>query len=136
MFFQAGGRRKFIPSWIWILVVSFPLILLIRWLVWWFFCPSDKRTAAVEIDAPRSDFISMEINKDDFSILKGIGAKTAEALHKAGILSFEQLGLMDQDQFLQVLKNQSLPTANADFWQKQAAFAAAENWEGLEKLKK
>ena len=136
MFFQAGSRRKFISSWIWILLVSFPLILLIRWLVWWFFCPSYKRTAAVEIDAPRSDPISIAIKKDDFSILKGIGAKTAEALHKAGILSFEQLGLMDMDQFLQVLKNHSLPTAKAEFWQKQAALAAAENWEGLEKLKK
>ena len=136
MFFQAGNKRKFIPSWIWILLVVFPLFVLIRWLVWWFFCPSYKRTEAVEIEAPRSDSIQVALQKDDFSLLKGIGPKTADALHKAGILRFEQLGLMDPEQLGQVLKEHSLPASNAAFWQKQAALAAAQDWKGLEKLTK
>ena len=136
MFFQAGDRRKIIPSWVWILLFAFPFVLLIRWLVWWFFCPSYKRTASVEIDAPRSDSIPVVLKKDDFSILKGIGPKTAAVLHQANILSFEQLGLMNPEQFVQVLKAHSLPTSSAAFWQKQAALAAAEDWEELEKLQK
>jgi len=136
MFFQAGNKRKLIPSWIWILLVSFPMLLLIRWLVWWFFCPSYKRTEAVEIDAPRSDSIPVTLQKDDLSIIKGIGPKTADALHEAGILRFEQLGLMDPEQLGQVLKEHSLPVSNAAFWQKQAVLAAAQDWKGLEKLQK
>jgi hypothetical protein len=136
MSFQARRRGKLIPSWFWILLVSFPLFVLIRWLVWWFFCPSYKRTASLEIDAPRSDSIPMSLKKDDFSILKGIGPKTATALHQAGIMRFEQLGLMDPEQFSLVLKEHSLPTANADFWQKQATLAAAQDWKELEKLQK
>ena len=80
MFFWAGGKRKFIPSWIWILIFAFPILILIRWLVWWFFCPSHERTESLEIDAPRSDSISMNQKKDDFSLLKGIGPKTARKI--------------------------------------------------------
>jgi hypothetical protein len=133
MLFQAGKKRKFIPSWIWTLIFLYPIFLLVRWLVWWFFCPSYKRTAAVEIDAPRSDSISMIDKKDDFSLLKGIGPKTAEALHDAGILTFKQLGLIDLDELSQVLRDYSLPASNAAFWQEQARLAAAQDWEGLEK---
>jgi hypothetical protein len=134
MLFQAGKKRNFIPSFFWILIILFPIFLLVRWLVWWFFCPSYKRTAAVEIDAPRSDSISIIKEKDDFSLLKGIGPKTADTLHDAGILTFRQLGLIGLEQLTQVLQDHSLPASKAAFWQKQAQLAAAQDWEGLEKL--
>jgi hypothetical protein len=134
MFFQVGKNRKIIPSWFWILVLGIPFFFFIRWLIWWFFCPSQKRVAAVEINAPRSDSISITKKQDDFSILKGIGPKTADALHSAGILTFRQLGLMDMENLQAVLRENSLPSSNAAFWQEQSLLAAKQDWEGLEKL--
>ena len=107
MFFRTANKRTFIPSWFLILLVALPISFLIRWLIWWFFCPSNKRTSAVEIEAPRSDSIPIQLQKDDFSILKGVGPKTAEAIHSAGIFTFKQLGLMDSGELDRLLKNNS-----------------------------
>ena len=134
MLFRAGSRRRLIPSWFWILVVSVPLIYLLRWLIWVFFIPRNEGTSALEIDAPRSDSIPMKITKDDFSVLKGVGPKTSETLHAAGIFTFEQLGLFDPDELIEVLQKSSLPTTSAAFWQDQASLAAAGDWDALKKM--
>lgn len=136
MFFRTANKRTFIPSWFLILLVALPISFLIRWLIWWFFCPSYKRTSAVEIEAPRSDSIPIQLQKDDFSILKGVGPKTAEAIHSAGIFTFKQLGLMDPGELDLLLKDNSLPATNSAFWQKQAALAAAQDWDELNKIQK
>ena len=136
MFFRTAKKRKFIPSWFWIFLVALPISILVRWLIWWFFCPSDKRTSAVEIEAPRAESIPIQLHKDDFSMLKGVGPKTAEAIYSAGIFTFEQLGLMDPGELDQLLKDNSLPATNSAFWQKQAALAAAQDWDGLKKIQK
>ena len=91
MFFRGGTKRKIIPSWFWILAVGVPVSIFVRWLIWWFFCPSYKRTAAVEIDAPRSDSIPIQIQKDDFNRLKGIGPKNALTLVKKHAKDFDNL---------------------------------------------
>jgi hypothetical protein len=134
MFFLAGNRRKFIPSWFWFLFVGLPIILALRWFFWWFFSPSYKRTSSVEIDAPRSDAIPMQIKKDDFTILKGIGPKTAQILYLEGIYSFGQLGLLDPEKLDQMLRKHSITTSQAAYWQSQAALAAVKDWEALEKF--
>jgi len=136
MFFRTANKSKFIPSWFWILLVALPISFLIRWLIWWFFCPRNERTSAVEIEAPRSESIPIQLRKDDFRILKGVGPKTAEAIHSAGILTFEQLGLMDPGELDRLLKDNSLPATNSAFWQKQAALAAAQDWDELNKIQK
>lgn len=136
MFFRTANKRTFIPSWFLILLVALPISFLIRWLIWWFFCPSNKRTSAVEIEVPRSDSIPIQLQKDDFSILKGVGPKTAEVIHSAGIFTFKQLGLMDPGELDRLLKDNSLPATNSAFWQKQAALAAAQDWDELNKIKK
>jgi hypothetical protein len=136
MFFRTANNRKFIPSWLWILLVALPISFLIRWLIWWFFCPSNERTSAVEIEAPRSESIPIQLHKDDFSRLKGVGPKTADVIHSAGIFTFEQLGLMDPGELAQLLKDKSLPATNIAFWQKQAALAAAQDWDELNKIQK
>jgi predicted flap endonuclease-1-like 5' DNA nuclease len=74
------------------------------------------------------------IKKDDFRIIKGIGPKISAALHKAGIVTFEQIGLMNTEKLQQVLESLDLPSTKASFWQKQAVLAAAEDWEQLEEL--
>ena len=132
----AGKRGKFIPSWFWILIIGIPISILVRRFFWWFFIPSNKRTSSVEIETPRAVSIPVPVKKDDFRKIKGIGPKTSEALRKAGILSFEQLGLIKPEKLEQVLKSLSIPSAKAGFWQEQARLAAAEDWEKLLKLQK
>lgn len=136
MLFQAGKQRKLIPNWFYTLFVLLPLGVLAWWFLRWFFLPSYKRTSAVEIDTPRSAGVPLPIQKDDFTVLKGVGPKTAAGLNRAGIYTFEQLGLMDTDKLEIVLKDQDLPSSSAASWQEQAALAAAGDWEGLQKLQK
>ena len=130
----AGKKGSFIPGWFWILFIGVPICILTRWFFWWFFIPSYKRTSSVEIDTPRADPIKLPVKKDDFRKLKGIGPKISDALHKAGILTYEQLGLLDPEKLERILKNENVPSANAGFWQAQAKLTAAEDWKKLEAL--
>jgi hypothetical protein len=133
MVFRAG-KKKYIPTWFWILFFVVPLFIVARWFFWWFFTPSEKRTSALEIEVPRGGPKTIPRIQDKYEILKGIGPKTSDALHKAGLQTFEQLGLMNPEKFVQLLQKQGLPTTNAAFWQEQARLAAVEEWEKLEKL--
>jgi len=130
----AGKKGSFIPGWFWILFIGVPICILTRWFFWWFFSPSYKRTSAVEIDTPRGQLPLTPVKKEDFRKLKGIGPKISEALHKAGILTYEQLGLLNPEKLDQILKSENVPSANAGFWQAQAKLAAAEDWKKLEAL--
>ena len=134
MVFRAG-KKKYIPTWFWILFFIVPLCIVARWFFWWFFTPSERRTSALEIEAPRGGPKTIPRVQDKYEILKGIGPKTSDALHKAGLQTFEQLGLMKPEKFVQLLQKLGLPTSNADFWQEQARLAASEEWGKLEKLK-
>lgn len=109
---------------------------MVWWFLRWFFLPYDERTSAVEIEVPRSEAVRLPIKKDDFRKLKGIGPKSAAVLYQARVYSFEQLGLMDHEILVGILKENDLPSSGAAFWQKQARLAAAEEWKLLEKLQK
>ena len=130
----AGKKGSFIPGWFWILFIGVPFCILARWFFWWFFSPSYKRTSAVEIDTPRGQLKLTPVIKDDFRKIKGIGPKISEALLKAGILTYEQLGLLNPEKLDQILKSENVPSANAGFWQAQAKLAAAEDWKKLKAL--
>lgn len=130
----AGKKGSFIPGWFWILFIGVPICILTSWLFWWFFSPSYKRTSSVEIDTPRADPIRLPVKKDDFRKIKGIGPKISNVIHKAGILTFKQLGLLNPEKFDQILESGNIPRSNAGFWQAQAKLAAAEDWKKLETL--
>ena len=136
MVFRSGNKRKIIPSWFWILLVGIPLSILIRWLILWLFFPLDQRASRDDTNPPRAESIPVQLLKDDFSLLKGIGPKTAEVFYSAGIFTFEQLSLMNSDGFDQLLRDNSLPATNRVYWQKQAALAANQDGDGLRKLQK
>ena len=136
MLFQADGQRSQFPRWLWRLFICLPLGIMAYWFLRWFFLPSYKRTDVVEIETPWSTGVPLPIQKDDFSLLKGVGPKTSKGLYEAGIYTFEQLGLMDLDNLELTLKDHGLPTTNAASWQKQATLAAAEDWEGLKKIQR
>jgi hypothetical protein len=132
----SGKSSRLIPRWFWFTLIGVPVGLMVWWFLRWFFLPCYKRTSAVTIEVPRSEVKRPAIKKDDFRKLKGIGPKSASALYQARIYSFEQLGLMELDDLVRILKKNNLPTTGAAFWQKQARLAAAEEWNLLEKLQK
>ena len=132
----AGKKGSFIPGWFWILFIGVPICILTRWFFWWFFSPSYKRTSSVEIEAPRADPIQLPLKKDDFRKIKGIGPRISDSLHKVGILTYEQLGLLNPENLDQILKSENVPSANAGFWQAQAKLAAVGDWKKLEALQK
>lgn len=134
MLFLGGKQQKSIAKWLWTLFVLLPLGVLAWWFLRWFFLPSYQRTSAVEIDTPRSAGVPLPIQKDNFTMLKGVGPKTADGLYRAGIFTFEQLALMDKDKLEILLKDHGLPTSSTAFWQEQAVLAAAGDFEGLKKL--
>ena len=131
---EADSKGRLIPRWFWTLFVCLPLGLMAWWFLRWFFLPSYMRTSSVEIEAPRARVVRQPVKKDDFQRLKGIGPKTAGVLYQARVYSFEQLALMDSDKLAGILKDHNLSARGIDFWQKQAALAAAEDWKGLQKL--
>ena len=134
MVFRAGKRTKYISTLFWVIIIGIPFAILVKWFFWWLFCPSYKRTSSPEIDAPRGGPREIPDVKDDFRKLKGIGPKTADALYSAGLLTFEQIGLMKPDIFANTLGELGLPTTSVIFWQEQARLAAVGDWEKLEKL--
>jgi len=134
MVFRAGKRTKYIPTLFWVIIFGIPFSILVKWLFWWFFSPSYERTSSPEIDVPGGGPREIPIVKDDFRKIKGIGPKTAGALHSAGMLTFEQIGLMKTEKFSEMLSELGLPSTNAAFWQEGARLAAAGDWEKLEKL--
>ncbi len=136
MFFLAGKNERLGYKCFWVTLIGIPIGLMVWWFLRWFFLPSDERTSAVEIEAPRSEAKRLPIKKDDFRKLKGVGPKSAEALYRARVYSFEQLGLMDLEKLEGILKKNNLPASGAAFWQKQASLAAAEEWKLFEKLQK
>jgi len=136
MLFRADNDRRLIPSWFWFFFLWLPLGTLAWWFLRWFFQPSYKRTSSVEIETPRSTSVPLPLHKDDFTILKGIGEKTANALNRAGIYTFEQLGLMDLDKLVEKLKEEGVPGGRAAKWQREAVLAAAGDWDQLEQIQK
>lgn len=136
MLLLSGKNRRFVPKWFWFTLIGVPVGIVAWWFLRWFFIPTNERTSAVVIDAPRSEAKRPPIKRDDFRKLKGIGPKGAAALYHAQVYSFEQLGLMDPEKLERIFKKNNLSSAGAAFWQKQARLAAAEEWKLLEKLQK
>ncbi len=136
MFILSGKNGRLIPRWFWFTLIGVPIGLMAWWFLRWFFIPCNERTSAVIIEVPRSEYKRLEVRKDDFRKLKGIGPKSADVLYQARVYSFEQLGLMELEKLERILKKNNLPSTGAAFWQKQARLAAAEDWKLLEKLQK
>ncbi|MEJ2448262.1 MAG: helix-hairpin-helix domain-containing protein [Anaerolineales bacterium] len=131
---EAEKRRRLIPGWIWTIFVFLPLGMMAYWFLRWFFLPSYKRTASVEIKAPRTRVVKAPLKRDDFQLIKGIGPKTAGVLYQAGIFTFEQLALLDEEKITALVQEHQLPAGKIPSWQQQAALAAAQDWEGLDQL--
>lgn len=78
---------------------------------------------------------AIPVEPDDLTVVEGIGPKSAAALRDAGIMTFAQLAATDTDSIKSILSRANVRIAVSDTWTDQAALAAAEDWDTLEKLK-
>jgi predicted flap endonuclease-1-like 5' DNA nuclease len=69
---------------------------------------------------------------NNLTSITGIGPKTAEALQKAGILSFKDLAGLDEQSLGMIMKEQGIRITRTQTWAEQASIA---DKKGLEKLK-
>ena len=116
------------------------LFILLRWLLKPF--PRRVKTVVEAVPgpgepipaapAPAPQPVRSEISQvDDLTLINGIGPKTAAMLREEGITSFQQLAGMAQEQLEEMLHKRGYRIINPATWPKQAALAAANDWDGL-----
>ena len=72
---------------------------------------------------------------DDFTKIEGVGPKINEALRKAGITSYSQLGATDARRLRDILEKSGMRVLHdPTTWPKQAQLAAAGKWDELKTL--
>lgn len=72
------------------------------------------------------------LQQDDLTRIEGIGPKMSAALMNAGILTFSQLADASTAQLQAAIQAAGMRLApSISTWPKQAAFAAADDWDGL-----
>jgi len=72
---------------------------------------------------------------DDLTLIEGIGPKSAAALNENGITTFAQVAAMTAEQLEQIIKGHGVRlVGSAVNWPKQAALAAAGDFEALAEL--
>lgn len=84
-------------------------------------------------DTEVSEVENTSVVADDLTKIEGIGPKIAEILNSNGILTFEQLAGSSAESIKEMLTNAGPRYAvhEPTTWSKQAAMAAAGNWEEL-----
>lgn len=131
---KAADEKKWIPGWLWLILLSIPVFFLFRWLFWWLLCPSYERMSSVEIDAPRSTTQVPPRPEDDLTRIKGIGPKVSRMLKAAGIQSFEQLAQAENQRLKTILKEANASIVDPSSWGEQARLAAQGEWDQLDDL--
>ena len=70
---------------------------------------------------------------DDLTRLSGIGPRMEVLLNEGGVMTYDQLAHQKpEDLRLIVARGGALPPASMSTWPAQAAFAAKDDWHGLE----
>ena len=72
---------------------------------------------------------------DDLTEIEGIGPKSADVLHKAGVHTFAHLAKTDPEQLKVILREAGMPSIRPDTWPEQARLAKKGDWEGLYALR-
>lgn len=98
----------------------------------------EEAEIANDTDAIAEDLAEDAIDDDgdvDLTIIEGIGPKYAEILESAGVKTFAKLGSMTTDEIIDLVKaNGGRKSGSMSTWSQQAQFAAAGDWDALEKL--
>ncbi len=89
-----------------------------------------SETPVVEAAAPAAETPD---EPDDLTTIEGIGPKSAQALHAAGITSFAQIAAMTPEALENTVKSQGVRlVGGAEHWPQQARLAAAGDLTALE----
>lgn len=131
---KAADGKKWIPGWLWWILLSIPVFFLFRWLFWWLLCPSYERMSSVEIDAPRSTTQVSPPVEDDLTRIKGIGPKVSQLLKAAGIRNFHQLAVAEKQRLKTILKEANASIVDPSSWAEQAKLAAQGKWDQFQEL--
>ena len=72
-------------------------------------------------------------NKEDLTVVEGIGPKIAELLNAADIWTFEDLAFTPVTRLREILDagGSRFQIHNPETWPRQSALASVGNWEGL-----
>ena len=92
-----------------------------------------KESTVKESDKKATPKKETKSESDDLTKIEGIGPKGAEALVKAGVVSYEKLSKTKADKIKEILTEASSRMAHLDptSWPKQAKMAADGEWEAL-----
>ncbi len=80
--------------------------------------------AVAEPPAPVIPAAKPDAQANDLTLLEGIGPKTAAALNKAGIITFDQVAAMTPDDLITTARAHGARVNKADTWPEQAKEAA------------
>ncbi len=91
-----------------------------------------RGTAEIVLEQPAAASPS---NRDDLTIIEGIGPKISSLLHEAGITNFAKLAEVPLEKLDEILTSARLRRlADPATWPEQARLAANEDWETLRQL--
>jgi len=90
----------------------------------------------LEVDCRTVPAVEAVVQPDDLTLIEGIGPRIDALLKQHGILTFAQLGTVDQAYLLEFLKasGHRLSMIAPETWPEQARLAAAGNWDELKRL--
>jgi predicted flap endonuclease-1-like 5' DNA nuclease len=95
---------------------------------------SAEAIEAVSPDTAQQDADAATPSQDDLTVVEGIGPKISSILQAAGITTFQQLSEATPDELRQKMRAAGIRVADPSTWPEQAAFAAADDWDGLREL--
>jgi predicted flap endonuclease-1-like 5' DNA nuclease len=114
------GRQRGLPWWTW---VPFLPVLLSMLLIWRFRLLHRSRVDVHRdsIPLPPDSPYRPAPQADDLVEIKGIGLKSAAALNKAGIYTFDQLAQTPVDELREITHAAGLRLVDPTSWPEQAA---------------
>lgn len=130
----------------WLILVVVVVAIILFWVLWKSKKTEDMRSPVSfeatqreqlvsETEAVKSEALqTVTVEKDDLTVIEGIGPKIADVLRQAGILSFRQLSQEDPAHLRQILEDAGLRLSDPTTWPRQAALAASGDWDALKAL--
>jgi predicted flap endonuclease-1-like 5' DNA nuclease len=82
----------------------------------------------------KTPVVEDKVAPDNLRLIEGIGPKISSVLADAGIVTFAQLAAAGVEELRQILADAGVRIAYPGTWPEQAALAAAESWEDLQRL--
>lgn len=98
---------------------------------------TDDETAGeadTPVDGEDTEAVAAPVEPDNLRKIEGIGPKVAGILVANGIATFAQLAESSVERLMEILEAEGLKFMKPDTWPEQAAFAAKDDWEGLQNL--